>query len=157
MNGFGRDPIPGENVTLKDLRFGDDATGGRLITETEDFDTPSDISLAGWNIVLRNGPEKGRRIKLQGKHVVVGRNDEPLIAVDVDLTNSELSETPMISRRHLQIAASLDGIVIKDLGSTNGTFLAGVRLSPSEPMTIERPGGMLRLANLEIEVTIGAD
>lgn len=42
-------------------------------------------------------------------------------------------EHPSVSRRHARIASGPAGHVIEDVGSTNGTFLRGERLSPHVP------------------------
>src|SRR5882724_4844091 len=54
----------------------------------------------------------------EGKAIVLGRNR------DVDLPLND----PKLSRRHCQIIATVNGCVITDLASTNGTFVNGNRL-----------------------------
>src|SRR4029077_12237011 len=55
----------------------------------------------------------------QGRSVVVGRG------VESDLTVLD----PTISRRHAELTAEADGVVVKDLGSSNGTHVNGRRLA----------------------------
>ena len=47
-------------------------------------------------------------------------------AVDIKLEN------PFVSRRHFQIKFESDVFYISDLGSTNGTYLNGIKLSSNE-------------------------
>jgi ABC-2 type transport system ATP-binding protein len=66
------------------------------------------------------GPAHGRRLDLGDGDLVLGRDpdgDNPL-SVDVE-----------ISRRHAQIVRKGEALVIEDLGSLNGTFVNGERLS----------------------------
>lgn len=55
----------------------------------------------------------GQRYLLTGPVTVIGRGSEADIIVD----------DPGISRRHLEIRVTADGVVATDLGSTNGTFV----------------------------------
>ena len=57
----------------------------------------------------------GQRYLLTGPVTVIGRGSEADIIVD----------DPGISRRHLEIRVTHDGVVASDLGSTNGTFVEG--------------------------------
>lgn len=57
----------------------------------------------------------GQRYLLTGPVTVIGRGSEADIIVD----------DPGISRRHLEIRVTPDGVVATDLGSTNGTFVEG--------------------------------
>ncbi|MCU1431606.1 MAG: hypothetical protein JWP95_711 [Actinotalea sp.] len=57
----------------------------------------------------------GQRYLLTGPVTVIGRGSEADIIVD----------DPGISRRHLEIRVTPDGVVASDLGSTNGTFVEG--------------------------------
>ncbi|NTW39932.1 MAG: DUF3662 and FHA domain-containing protein [Cellulomonadaceae bacterium] len=57
----------------------------------------------------------GQRYLLTGPVTVIGRGSEADIIVD----------DPGISRRHLEIRVTPDGVIASDLGSTNGTFVEG--------------------------------
>ncbi len=70
-------------------------------------------------IVMRSGPIPGSSYYLDKPEVTMGRD----FANDIPVPDSE------ISRRHARFIVKADGVYIEDLGSTNGTFLNGVRLS----------------------------
>jgi len=57
----------------------------------------------------------GQRYLLTGPVTVIGRGSEADIVVD----------DPGVSRRHLEIRVTADGVVATDLGSTNGLFVEG--------------------------------
>ncbi|MGP7959336.1 FhaA domain-containing protein [Sanguibacter sp. A247] len=57
----------------------------------------------------------GQRYLLTGPVTVIGRGSEADIVVD----------DPGVSRRHLEIRITSDGVVATDLGSTNGLFVEG--------------------------------
>ncbi|MFV0426159.1 MAG: FhaA domain-containing protein [Beutenbergiaceae bacterium] len=60
----------------------------------------------------------GQRYLLTGQVTVIGRGSDADIVVD----------DSGISRRHLEIRVTPDGVVASDLGSTNGTFVEGHRV-----------------------------
>lgn len=70
-------------------------------------------------IVMRSGPIPGSSYYLDKAEVSIGRDQSN----DITVLDSE------ISRRHARFIVKTDGVYIEDLGSTNGTFLNGVRLS----------------------------
>ena len=81
---------------------------------------------------MLTGLHAGRLAVVDRRGVVVGRGD------DADL----VVEDPAVSRRHARIAGGPDGTFnVEDLGSTNGTFVAGRRITLS-PLT---PGDALQL------------
>ncbi|GMA33114.1 FhaA domain-containing protein [Litorihabitans aurantiacus] len=61
----------------------------------------------------------GKRYLLTGEATVLGRGTESDIVVD----------DTGVSRRHLEIRRTARGVVVTDLGSTNGTFVEGNRIS----------------------------
>lgn len=106
---------------------------------------------------LLNGPGAERRFPLNLVKTVIGRNDPPNIIVDIDLTDCD-SNPPAVSRRHAEISWVEGDLQIVDLGSNNGTFVDGQKLSPVNPETYSpvslKPGSKVKLGNLEFEVII---
>jgi pSer/pThr/pTyr-binding forkhead associated (FHA) protein len=60
---------------------------------------------------------------------------------------------PSVSHRHASIRQRGTDYVIVDEGSTNGTFVGGVRLSPQAPRVI-RPGELVRVGRVWLELEI---
>lgn len=78
-------------------------------------------------LIFRSGMYAGKNMSLpEGKAIVLGRNR------DVDLPLND----PKLSRRHCQIIATLNGCVITDMGSTNGTYVNGNRLDAEKPLEL---------------------
>jgi pSer/pThr/pTyr-binding forkhead associated (FHA) protein len=77
---------------------------------------------------------------------IVGRVGE----VDIVLDN------PLVSRRHAEITVGPDGVSVRDLGSTNGTFVNGERVTEADLRAGDRlsfGGVTLILADPEFRVT----
>ena len=83
------------------------------------------------------GPEAGRRFELRGE-TVVGRE-----GADVTI------EDPELSRRHAVLRPTAHGVVVEDLGSSNGTFVNGRRI---EGPTLVGETATLRLGGTELEL-----
>lgn len=75
--------------------------------------------------------------------VVLGRSPENQIGI-VDIG---------ISRTHLEIAVKNGKITIKDLGSSNGTYLRGEKI-PVQVSTPYKPGDLIELGSNKIPLTI---
>ena len=90
-------------------------------------------------LIVRSGPRAGERIELVGE-LVVGREN-----ADVTVSDEE------VSRRHLAVRPHEDGVELEDLGSTNGTFVDGARLS-AVVVVSSRARVILGDTELEIEV-----
>jgi hypothetical protein len=56
-----------------------------------------------------------------------------------------------VSRRHAVIQRGEDTLTLSDLGSTNGTYLNGQRLSPNQPRVV-RDGDEIRLGKLVFHI-----
>ena len=88
------------------------------------------------------GQERGNRIDLRTLPVTIGKAQS---YADIILGD------PSISRVHARIYKGENGgIEIRDLDSTNGTWINGVRLKPNEKKTVHR-GDEVRFGNVEYE------
>jgi pSer/pThr/pTyr-binding forkhead associated (FHA) protein len=92
-------------------------------------------------LIVRSGTRAGERIELTAE-LIVGREN-----ADVTLADEE------VSRRHLAIRPHEDGVELEDLGSTNGTFVDGARLSATVVIS-ESARVVLGESELEIEVEV---
>jgi hypothetical protein len=72
-----------------------------------------------------------------GRVLVVGRQ----LDNDIQLVDSS------VSRHHVEIRVQPDGILVRDLGSSNGTFINDGRLVPNTDALV-RPGDRLRIGNV---------
>lgn len=88
---------------------------------------------------------------MEGGIIVLGRRDpEDSYQPDVDLLPYMAHEYG-ISRRHAAITCTSTRVEIRDLRSSNGTYLNNVLLDPNEPHQM-RDGDSIRLAGLSITV-----
>src|SRR5687768_12441566 len=67
--------------------------------------------------VVVAGPDRGESLVIEDKLLTVGSGT----GSDVRLSD------PTISRRHLSATRTEGGVVVRDLGSTNGSFVRGAR------------------------------
>ena len=90
-------------------------------------------------LIVRSGPRAGERIELVGE-LVVGREN-----ADVTVSDEE------VSRRHLAVRPHEDGVELEDLGSTNGTFVDGARLSA---VVVVSSTARVVLGDTELEIEV---
>jgi len=72
-----------------------------------------------YQLTMRSGPVPGTVYSLEGEQLTIGRDSSNEIAVN----DAE------VSRRHSRLTFQGGKYVLEDLGSTNGTFVNGQRLS----------------------------
>lgn len=96
----------------------------------------------------------GREIQLpSGAEVQIGRLDAAHgIFPDLDLT-SDVRLKDGVSRRHCKIHRRGSIYLVEDVGSSNGTFLNGLRLSPYLLYEL-KDGDELQLGNVKLKVVI---
>lgn len=96
-------------------------------------------------LVVIEGPDVGETYALEGMIATLGRASDNTITLD----------SPKISRHHAQIRNLPTGVVIEDMGSTNGTWVNGRRLTESRTLS---PGDEIRLADyITLEYTVEED
>lgn len=83
-----------------------------------------------------------RVLQKQANVRTVRLHPETVVGRSLDCT-LKIAST-QVSRRHCRIVDRDDGVFIEDLGSANGTFLDGSRLTPNVP-TLARPGSQLAI------------
>jgi ABC-type multidrug transport system ATPase subunit/pSer/pThr/pTyr-binding forkhead associated (FHA) protein len=66
----------------------------------------------------------------------------------------QVLDYPMVSRRHARLSRSGDVLRIEDLGSSNGTYVNGVRVR--EPVVV-RPGDRIGLGSYTFTLTLSGD
>src|SRR5574340_1256831 len=72
-----------------------------------------------FQLVMRSGPMPGAVYPLEGDQLTIGR----------DSTNAVVINDAEVSRHHTRLTFQGGKYVVEDLGSTNGTFVNGQRLS----------------------------
>lgn len=97
-----------------------------------------------WMMLQQDGGDAGRSIAVPMGRSVLGRGTATALCVPV----------PSVSKRHAVINASQNSLAIEDLGSTNGTYINGIRVTPPTPQTIA-DGDLIQFANSCFRVQYG--
>jgi transcriptional regulator with GAF, ATPase, and Fis domain len=87
---------------------------GTLLLQTN----ARELRLDGFSLTVIEGPDAGTALRAQVSEVSVGT------AQGNDLVLGD----PTVSRHHFSIAATSQGFLLRDLGSSNGTWVGGARL-----------------------------
>ena len=154
VNGFHADiQVDGDNAVITDvntesgtfvngdrisgptnLRAGDAITIGGVELEVVDDDVAGggktlvlsgtallEMGSGSWSLVADSGPEKGQVIPVL-ERVEIGR------ALECDISVLE----PGLSRKHCELVVEGDKLMIRDLGSVNGTWVNGDKIEEVE-------------------------
>jgi predicted component of type VI protein secretion system len=78
-----------------------------------------------FRLVVRRGPQPNQTYDLNKDIITLGR----------DITNDIVINDPEVSRHHMRLTRGAGGFTIEDLGSTNGTFINGQRMTGAKPLT----------------------
>lgn len=94
-------------------------------------------------VVLTEG-FTGRTLELTTAKTTIGRVDD----------NQFTLPEPSVSSHHCEVWLKGDDLVVKDLGSTNGTFLHESQLAADKEAVL-KPGQILRLGQVELRYETG--
>ena len=79
----------------------------------------------GFRLIVRRGPQPNQVYELTKDVITLGR----------DITNDIVINDPEVSRHHCRFTRAPSGYTLEDLGSTNGTFVNGQRLSAARSLS----------------------
>jgi transcriptional regulator with PAS, ATPase and Fis domain len=91
-----------------------------------------------WKIEVASGPDAGRSLVRESGSIVVGSHPN----ADLVLTDDA------VSRYHLEMRLLAEGVLVVDLGSTNGTKVGGVRVDRA----LVQAGGVVRVGHTNLKV-----
>jgi FHA domain len=94
----------------------------------------------GGRLVVVRSPtlEAGEERVLDSAPLTLGRGSQNDIALDGD---------DYASAKHARVEPRRDGVWVEDIGSTNGTFLNGIKLTRARKLT---PGDVVRVGETEL-------
>ena len=93
-------------------------------------------------LVLLSEGLTGRSHELVAEKTTIGRVEE----------NTFQISDPSVSSRHCEILLRGSDVVVKDLNSTNGSFIEGQQISAE---TVLKPGQILRLGHIQMRLESG--
>lgn len=94
-------------------------------------------------LVVQTGKYKGKRIKVAGPEVMVGRDEKAGVRIGSD----------DVSREHCLLTPTSDGILVKDLDSRNGTFIDSVPIGHNEEVLM-RTGSTLTVGPMTFQLAV---
>ena len=103
-----------QGVELQIIEEGEIAGGKTLVLSGTAL---MKLGTGGWSLVADSGPEKGQVIPIMDR-VEIGR------ALECDISILE----PALSRKHAELELVGDDLVLRDLGSANGTYVNGEKI-----------------------------
>ncbi len=102
--------------------------------------TTKTMHQSGLRVEITDGPDKGKKFNFKKSHIIIGRKDADLTLLDVD-----------VSRSHAMLEIfSSSSVFVKDLDSTNGTFVNGKKIHTEKLQT----GDEIALGNTKMKVNL---
>jgi ABC-type multidrug transport system ATPase subunit/pSer/pThr/pTyr-binding forkhead associated (FHA) protein len=95
-------------------------------------------------LVIKEGPSAGKTYPLEGGEILIGR--EPSSTLQID--------SPGVSRKHARLIFQNNQYLLEDLGSSNGTFVNGERISKSWSLKNGDIISLGRMIQLEYQVAL---
>jgi DNA-binding NtrC family response regulator len=119
------------------------AAGADTLTRESTLDIPAGPPVAPplrCELRVVAGPDAGKLVPLGRERVTIGRGAR----------NSVVLSDPTVSNLHIELEPAASGFSLRDLGSTNGTFVNGQRVQSA---TAE-PGAEIRLGNTRLKLQL---
>ncbi|MBS0263629.1 MAG: FHA domain-containing protein [Planctomycetes bacterium] len=91
------------------------------------------------SLIVNTGKHKGKKIVLPDKEVIIGRDEKSFIR----MTSNE------VSRQHCSLTPTERGLLVRDLGSQNGTLVNSVKI---EGEALLHPGDKLQIGPIHFEL-----
>jgi hypothetical protein len=110
---------------------------------------PQEARAAGLPVALRRAP--GRLVVVESPTLEQGSEwelDSTAVDVGRGTTNDlQLERDEYASTRHARIEPRADGVWLEDVGSTNGTFVNGIKLTQPRKLV---PGDVVRIGSTDL-------
>ncbi len=90
------------------------STDGTLLLQPK----ARELRLEGFSLTVIDGPDTGASFRAEASEVSVGTAQ----------ANDLVLKDPTVSRHHFSITATPEGFLLRDFGSSNGTWVGGVRV-----------------------------
>ena len=114
--------------------------------------SPEELEAVSWRIVLVSSRPGDKPITAEIRDdVTIGRATTDA-SVDLDLTNFGASEKG-VSRQHAMLHPAKEDLLLRDLGSTNGTYCSTERATLGMSLPV-KDGDVIRLGGLYMKVFI---
>src|SRR5262245_17447878 len=101
------------------------------------------LRIPAFRLLVTRGPDRGREVAATHAELTIGT----LEGNDLRLSD------PTVSRNHCALEARPDGFRLRDLGSTNGTYVAGIRVLEA----ILQAGAELELGETRLRLSAKGD
>ncbi len=112
---------------------------------------PEDMEIQEAALVLLGHPQAGE----VGKHWRIKPDDHPITEIGrLSSCDIPIGQATAVSRRHAQIEARDGGYRLKDLGSTNGTYLNGDRIESARWLN---SGDRIQVGPVHLKFIVEAD
>jgi DNA-binding NtrC family response regulator len=94
-------------------------------------------------LTVVQGAQAGQRFRVEDDPVKIGGAPD----------NAVILSDPTVSRHHAEVLVTQRGLLIRDLGSTNGTYVDGLRIQE----VFLRPGSRIRFGNTTLELNLSEE
>ncbi len=102
------------------------------------------MAASGLRLLMRQGPRPDHVFEV----------DKPVVVIGREAGNDIVVEDPQVSRHHARLSLQAGGYVVEDLGSTNGTYINGRRVTTTTPVN---PGDTLGLGDTVVFLVEGVE